>query len=49
MEKAENIALWNHRFTDRKVNGLNVDEWCEKNNISRHSYYYWHCKVQDVP
>lgn len=48
MKKAENIALWNHRFTDRKVSGLNVDEWCEKNNISRHSYYYWHRKVQDV-
>lgn len=49
MKKAENIDLWNHRFTDRKVSGLNVDEWCEDNNISRHSYYYWHRKVQAVP
>lgn len=49
MKKAENIALWTNRFTERKASGLKVDEWCEKNNISRHAYYYWHRKIQNVP
>lgn len=49
MKKAENIVLWKNRFTDRKASGLKVEEWCEKNNVSRHAYYYWYRKVQAVP
>lgn len=34
---AESIALWNNRFTDRKFSVLKVDEWCSKNDVSRHA------------
>jgi len=26
--------------------GLKVDEWCQKNNVSRHAYYYWLRKIR---
>lgn len=48
MHATESIALWNNRIAERKQSGLKVGDWCDKNNISRHAYYYWHRKVQDV-
>lgn len=47
MRKRESIILWKRRFTDRKASGLKVYDWCEKNNISKHAYYYWHRKIQE--
>lgn len=48
MRTAESIVLWNKRIADREQSGLKVGDWCDKNNISRHAYYYWHRKVQGV-
>lgn len=28
MNKADNIGLWNRRFSDRKASGLKVEDWC---------------------
>jgi uncharacterized LabA/DUF88 family protein len=48
MSTKENISLWKNRFVARKLSGMKVDDWCEKNNVSRHAYYYWHHKIQNV-
>lgn len=45
--KTNNVILWKERFADRAASGLKVEDWCERNGITRHSYYYWHRKVQD--
>jgi len=45
--KTNNVILWKERFADRAASGLKVEDWCERNGITKHAYYYWHCKVQD--
>jgi hypothetical protein len=27
---------------------MKVKEWCEQNGFTKHAYYYWHRKLQDV-
>ena len=44
--KTNNVILWKERFADRAASGLKVEDWCERNGITR-PYYYWHRKVQD--
>lgn len=48
MKSKDAVELWSKRFMDRKLSGQKVDVWCEKNHISRHAYYYWHRKIQDI-
>lgn len=45
--KTNNVILWKERFADRAASGLKVEDWCERNGITKHAYYYWHRKVQD--
>ena len=28
----KSLELWKHRIADRKTSGLNVTDWCKKNN-----------------
>ena len=37
----KSLELWKQRIADRKGNGLNVTDWCEKNNLTKHAYYYY--------
>lgn len=37
----KSLELWKHRIADRKTSGLNVTDWCKKNNLTKHAYYYW--------
>lgn len=37
---------WEKLIIDCQSSGLKVDDWCEKNKISRHSYYYWLRKIR---
>ncbi len=37
---------WEKLITDCQRSGLNVDDWCIQNNISRHAYYYWLRKIR---
>ena len=32
---------WAARFTDQKVSGLTVRQWCDQNHLSIHKYHYW--------
>ena len=37
----KSLELWKQRIADRKASGLNVTDWCDKNNLTKHAYYYW--------
>jgi len=41
------LELWKQRISDRKASGLNVTDWCGKNNLTKHAYYYWMKRVKD--
>lgn len=45
--KTNNVILQKERFADRAASGLKVEDWCKRNGITKHAYYYWHRKVQD--
>jgi hypothetical protein len=48
MINTDSIALWKNRIQSRKLSGLKVNDWCEQNSISRHAYYYWHRKLNNI-
>ena len=37
---------WKKLIKECQSSGLQVNEWCEKNQISRHAYYYWLRKIR---
>lgn len=40
------LELWKKRIDNRKSSGLNVNDWCEKNNLTKHAYYYWKKRIE---
>lgn len=42
----KSLELWKQRIADRKGSGLNVTDWCEKKNLTKHAYYYWRKRVE---
>lgn len=40
------LELWKQRIADKKASGMNVTDWCEKNNLTKHAYYYWWKRVE---
>lgn len=42
----KSFEIWNQRIAERKASGLNVTDWCEKNNLSKHAYYYWLKRIE---
>ena len=44
------IAQWNERFHEKNELGLSVDEFCERNNVSKNMYFYWlrKCKAEAI-
>ncbi|WP_446692505.1 IS66 family insertion sequence element accessory protein TnpA [Ruminiclostridium cellobioparum] len=40
------LELWKQRISDRKASGLKVTDWCDKNNLTKHAYYYWMKRVK---
>lgn len=43
----ENLLLWEQRVKERIQSGMKVEDWCEKNNITKHQYYYWYRKINE--
>ena len=37
---------WEKLIAECQSSGLKVDDWCLKNNVSRHAYYYWLRKIR---
>ncbi|MEY8357392.1 hypothetical protein AALB39_29205 [Lachnospiraceae bacterium 54-53] len=44
--KTNDVILWKERFADRAASGLKVEDWCKRNGVTKHAYYYWHRKIQ---
>lgn len=44
----KSFELWKHRIADKKASGLNVTDWCEKNNLTKHAYYYWMKRIEAI-
>lgn len=42
---AENLVLWERRIMERVHAGMTIEDWCNKNEISRHQYHYWNKRV----
>lgn len=42
------LKLWRKRIADQRASSLKVTEWCEKNNLSKHAYYYWRKRIESV-
>jgi transposase-like protein len=40
--------IWKQRIADRKSSGLSVADWCKKNNLTKHAYYYWWKRVEST-
>jgi hypothetical protein len=43
----EKFFLWEQQTKERKHNGLKIEDWCKKNDISTH-HYYWNQHVRGV-
>lgn len=41
----ENLLLWEQRIKERIQSGMKVEDWCEKNNTTKHQYYYWYHRI----
>jgi hypothetical protein len=42
----KSLELWKQRIADKKTSGLNLTDWCDKNNLTKHAYYYWMKRVK---
>lgn len=47
IKKQLNMQQWTAIIEDRIASGLKIDEYCEKNQISRNSYFYWLRKIRE--
>ena len=42
-----NLAKWIAIFKEQADSGLTIDDWCSRNSISRHSFFYWKRKLKE--
>jgi hypothetical protein len=42
---AEQMQLWKEKISEQQESGLPVANWCRKNNIHAHIFYYWKKKL----
>ena len=40
------IQTWINIFADCKQSGMTVQQYCDANQLSRDSYYYWYKKIR---
>ncbi len=41
------LEAWASHFAEQKASGLTFADWCQRNGISRNSYFYWKRKLKD--
>ena len=46
-KKQLHMQQWAAIIGDRIASGLKIDEYCEKNQLSRNSYFYWLRKIRE--
>jgi hypothetical protein len=42
----QKLLLWAKRIRECRASGLAVISWCEQNNLTRQTYYYWMRKIK---
>ena len=47
IKKQLHMQQWTAIIEDRLASGLKIDEYCEKNQLSRKSYFYWLRKIRE--
>lgn len=47
IKKQLHMQQWITIIQDRIASGLKIDEYCEKNQLSRNSYFYWLRKLRE--
>ena len=47
IKKQLHMQQWTAIIEDRLASGLKIDEYCEKNQLSRNSYFYWLRKIRE--
>lgn len=43
--KQENQSLWERRIKEQKASGITEQAWCKQNQLTKHTYYYWHKRI----
>jgi transposase-like protein len=46
-KKQLHMQQWAAIIEDRIASGLKINEYCEKNQLSRNSYFYWLRKIRE--
>ncbi len=41
------LSNWATIFKDQAESGLTIKEWCSRNNISIHKFYYWRRQAKE--
>ena len=47
IKKQLHMQQWTAIIEDRIASGLKINEYCEKNQLSRNSYFYWLRKIRE--
>ena len=42
----ENLLIWEERIKERVQKGMTIEEWCQKNKVSKYQYNYWNQRVR---
>ena len=42
------LSKWMQVIRERQESGLSIKDFCQKNGISRHAYFYWQRKLRKV-
>lgn len=48
MKQQVSMQKWQQIILDQKATGMSVDAYCEKESLSRNSFYYWQRKIRDA-
>ena len=41
----QRLAVWTQRIADCRSSGKGVKHWCQENDISEKTYYYWQRRI----
>ena len=41
----QRLAVWTQRIADCRSSGKSVKHWCQENDISEKTYYYWQRRI----
>lgn len=44
---AENLLFWEQQINERILSRMTIEDWCKKNGISKHKYYYWNHRIRE--